>query len=662
MRTLMVFGMLLIVPLSSLTAGDGDWGTASPFTLGAGARSIAMGQAAAAVWGESYSLLWNPAGLYQIEKSEVSLFHTSLFEESTGYSSLMLSYPFTELGVVSFGALQLRVGGIEQRDAENRVIEGELKNTQTRYILSYARTIVGGFTGGLNLKLDRFTQGSYSANGFGLDVGLGIKSTVQSPLLDGIAVGCSFVNIIEPKINLVSEEAGDPMGIRVGFSLWRSISQKMNDRLLLAFDFDKNRYAETHLHAGGEYRVYELLSMRGGWDAGDPTFGFGLELYSFLFDYAYRSTELGANHLFSVTFRFGPSRSERLETRRRLRQEEIRRELETEMRRFEARFVETSLQNGEKCLNNGEFEVALDHFQRVLLWAPENEQAKRGVMLSRASLMVQEGDNLMRLEKYTDALFSYRRAYGLVQTTGLEGRIQLCEQRIEETTDRQETVNNIFARSLELYTESEWMEAEEGFKQVLELDPSHALASEYLKKASGRRREAYGKSLSKADRLITEKRYGLALDVLRTELTRFPDDEELERRVALATELQAQAEARKQEARNQEEQEVELSQAELEDLRRLYERGSEFFKRGEFENAIDDWEIVWSMHPRFEQVDMYLVRAYQYRGMEFYAQRRYKEAIAVWDRILRVDPDNEKAIRYINRTREELEKLEELTG
>lgn len=91
-------------------------------------------------------------------------------------------------------------------------------------------------------------------------------------------------------------------------------------------------------------------------------------------------------------------------------------------------------------------------------------------------------------------------------------------------------------------------------------------------------------------------------------------------------------------------------------------RGSEFFTGGQFDKAISDWEVVWSKSPRFEQVDVYLVRAYQYRGMELYVQRRYKDAIAVWNEILEVDPDNEKAIRYINRIRQELEKLEELTG
>lgn len=91
-------------------------------------------------------------------------------------------------------------------------------------------------------------------------------------------------------------------------------------------------------------------------------------------------------------------------------------------------------------------------------------------------------------------------------------------------------------------------------------------------------------------------------------------------------------------------------------------RGSEFFTGGQFEKAISDWEVVWSKRPRFEQVDVYLVRAYQYRGMELYVQRRYKDAIAVWNEILEVDPDNEKAVRYISRIRQELEKLEELTG
>ncbi|MCX5753006.1 MAG: hypothetical protein NTW97_05090 [Candidatus Krumholzibacteria bacterium] len=101
------------------------------------------------------------------------------------------------------------------------------------------------------------------------------------------------------------------------------------------------------------------------------------------------------------------------------------------------------------------------------------------------------------------------------------------------------------------------------------------------------------------------------------------------------------------------------------DLARLgqgYGRGIEFFTHGNFTRAIDEWEAVYRAAPRFKQVSEYLVKAYQYLGMEHYANHEYDRALEVWNKILSVDSDNEKAIRYINKTKDELSRLEGITS
>ena len=107
MRKLTFIALTTMVLLftAAAAAEDGSGGTISPFSMGAGSRSIGMGSTSAAVWGGSYSLIWNPAGLESIERAELSLFHTPLFDEDASYSSALASYPFLEAGTISIGLL-----------------------------------------------------------------------------------------------------------------------------------------------------------------------------------------------------------------------------------------------------------------------------------------------------------------------------------------------------------------------------------------------------------------------------------------------------------------------------------------------------------------------------------------------------------------------------
>lgn len=657
-KTGIVLGALMLLLCFPLHAHEGDGGTTSPFALGAGCRIISMGGVASTNWGDSYVLFWNPAGLHVLDRSEVDLFHTSLLDESTNYSALVLSYPFIDLGVVSLGAVQLRVGGIDRRDAENREIDGDLENIQTRFLLGYAKNIYRGIALGVNFKIDRFVQGSYVANGFGFDAGFGMRSVVTSYPVDEIRFGAAVTNMLEPKITLASEEVGDPVSFRLGASALRSISK---DRILVAFDLHKSRYSDTHFHIGAEYLVRELLAVRIGLENDIPTFGLGFDLRYFVFDYAYRSTELDGNHLFSLTYRFGRSRSERLEARKSQRDLEIQREIEKKVSGFENEFVTTALLRGDEHMAAGEFDEAVEEFNRVLLFSPDHKEATLKSALARGSILVIRGDSLMQAGRPAEALFAYKQAQEFVPADRIKDRIEECGIRIAEAEDRLRVVDKIFTQALEYYTNRHWTEAVSGFDKVLELEPEHALAIEYGTKAKKKIQMEHDLLGKRIARLVSEQMYTSAVEELRTALERYPTDPELSAKLAEIQELLAEEERRISTERAKHVPRSRPTVA-AERLRPKYERGIESFTRSDFRNAIKVWEEVWKLDPEFENVSEYLTKAYQFLGMELYAGQRYEKALEMWERILLVDPGNGKAQRYITRTKEEISGLEGISN
>jgi tetratricopeptide (TPR) repeat protein len=652
-------GVALAAP--PLAAGD-DGGTMSPFSLGAGCRGIAMGGAASAVWGDSYVLFWNPAGLCGIERLEASLFHTSLFDDATTYSAAALSHPFLGIGVFSFGAIQLRAGGIEQRDASNMLLDGELNNVQTRYALGCAREIVHGFSAGLDLKLDRFMQGSYGANGFGLDLGVGLETEVHSPAMDGIALGFSIMNAIEPTMKLAEREAGDPRGVRAGLAMWRSVSGGSRDRLIVAVDAERTRLSPTRLHCGAEYRIKGVFAVRGGWSAGIPTFGCGLVARGLLLDYAYRSTDLGGNHLFSLALRLGASQSEEREQAKRRHDEEIRKELETQVASYENRSVTAALDEGRAALANKDYAGALDRFRRVLLWSPSNEQAQDGQRRAAAALALAGGDSLAAKGRYAEALYSYREAQKTFPSDEASDRIWRYELRVRELSNAEQTREETLARAIDLYANRNWAEAASGFKEVLALDPKHELALDYLSRARAKIQEQYERMFVEADRLAASGRFAAAVQPLAIELEKNPTDVRIEAKIAEIAALRKKAESAQAKVEAEKSRGETISAEDRERLRPAYDRGIDCFTRADFARAIAEWEGVYHVFPAYERVSDYLVKAYQYLGMEYYAHHDYDRALEVWNKILVIDPNNEKAIRYISKTKEELSKLEGLTG
>jgi tetratricopeptide (TPR) repeat protein len=643
-------------------AHEGAGGATSPFTLGAGARTIAMGGAAAAVWGGSWPLMYNPAGLGFLERGELSAFHTPLFDSDAAYSSAVAAYPLLDMGTFALGIMQLSVDGIERRDETNLISGDPFGSSQTRYLLGYSRTLLSGLTLGVDFKLDRFSQGGYTANGFGFDAGLGFDRAIETPLADRLSLGLCAINIVEPLVKVADEESGDPRGVRAGLAVSRPIAGSGRDRLTVAVDIEKARYGDVRLHAGLEYRLLDRIAARGGWDAGDAVFGFGFEAGPVALDYAFRTSDLDDYHLFSISVGFGTSIPEKLARRREQREQEIRLQIETEIERYEGGFVEDALTQARTAFGEGRYTEAAGLYERVLMLEPENEEARAGS--ERASVLAETAaaDSLYEAGDYAEALLVYRRSAGRIESAGLDERIASCEAMIARAADRRRMLDQIFARGLEQYSNRDWEGAYAAFRELLDIEPDHALARSYLVKTGGRIEEDRVRALRRIDERLASGRFAEAVDLARSGVSEHPGDADFSSRLDRAERLRAQDERRRTAAESAAVQTGAPAPEELEHLRPAYEKGVAYFRDGKYELAIQEWEPVWREYPQYEKVEDYLVKAYQFRGMVLYSMQRYDEAIAVWERVLAVDAGNEKALRYIRRTKEEIEQFRNLKG
>lgn len=654
--------MTAIAPPCGLVAEDGTGGTISPFALGAGGRNTALGGASAAVWGGSYSLVWNPAGLVSVERGELALFHTPLFDGLCSYSTVLVSWPLLDMGVISAGIMHLKIGDIERRDYGNMMTGSDLSNRQTRYILGFGKTIHGGLSGGISLKLDRYAQGEYSANGFGMDAGLGVRGKINSPLIDGMAAGINFFNIVEPVYTIVSEESGDPSGARGGIAMWRSMPGTLDDRLLFASDLVKSRYSETGLHVGIEYSINGMFAVRAGYDEGNATLGAGFRIHTVEVDYAFRDSDLESYHLFSISYGYGETSSQRLARRRKARDEEIQRKLVIETDRYETDLISSSMESGKRALENGRYDKATVYFEAALLWDPANTEARDGRNRAEGLIHIKRADSLFAGQMYPEALFEYRLGSQYSEHEEVRARIEACEKSIGEAENSRAILDRMISHSLELYTSRQWADASRAFEEILLIDPENGIAIQYHEKSIFRNREYYDSIIRDVEQTVSRMHYEKAAGLVHTGLEDFPRDKGLMSRLSEIERLKKNAEKKDLAATELSTFSPVLSSTKIKSLRPDYEMGVAFFTEGKYEDAIDSWEKVWKVWNSFEKVEEYLVKAYQFRGMDLYADHRYEEALEAWQKILVIDPRNEKAARYIRRTREEMGLLEGTRG
>ncbi len=716
---LILVSIISVVITGGLSLAAEDGGSMSPFILGADARALGMGKAYVSIAGGPSALYWNPAGLSQANQKGFSLLHSNLFWD-TSYDFIGYCEPTARSGVFGLGVLRLNVTDIEERDARNNLINPSLENEQLQYIFSYSQEPLPSFSYGLSLNLHTHKLYSYSATGVGLDVGFLYHPKER---FDGLAIGVNLQNLLEPTLKLKDETTKYPMNLKAGISYQQQLLNKLGDEFIISIDVDKSRLTELKRHIGMEYSFYKMLSLRAGLDESDWTCGFGLGYKGFRFDYAYAGQELDDTHKFAVNLSLGQTVEEMRQKLRNKEEKEINKRLEEELAKREQLQAQLVLTKGKEFFETKQYKEAIIQFERVLVWIPEHSQANQYLALSREEYQkkrirdeithhLEKGQGHLDNKEYLDAALEFKQAL-VLDPANLQALASLATatENIKLDIRRFDRLNQYFNRGVEAYTNSRLAEAVIAWKQVLELDPNHQETLEYMKKTMVKLKEEINRHILVGKGYQNKKIWDRAMEEFEKALLLDPENKEImeliketkgqaehslrmvktqeARALAYLDEgielygngeyreanirfqkalslnknlMEAQVYLDKSKAKLSESKKKELSPQLTRQLTTAYDNGLKYLQQQKITLAIKQLEFVYEHDPQYREIKLYLIKSYLVAGMEHYTTGRFSEAINTWQKVLQLDPENQKALSYINRTRTELVRIEEIVG
>ncbi len=283
-------------------------------SYGAGARSLAMGAAFVGVADDASATYWNPAGLSQITRKEVTLLKATLFAETTYdfYSFVMPS----KKGGSAWGVSMTKLGssGFEKVNYDPKAApagsyssDGTFSVAESATSWAYGRKVVDHVSIGTAInKISRSVDTSADSAMTG-DLGTLID------MKDGQRrLGMTIKNVYS-KLSGDTEDS-IPVVFRVGMS-----DQYFKKRLLLACDIDKSLHANPGWHFGGEFGFSKNFKARFGLQGEqgeglrESDVGFGYTIKSITLDYSMGLHTLGSSSRMGVTWKFGRSVLERRE-------------------------------------------------------------------------------------------------------------------------------------------------------------------------------------------------------------------------------------------------------------------------------------------------------------------------------------------------------------
>ncbi len=273
--------------------------------FGAGARSIGMGRCGVGLANDASAPYYNPAGLSQLKPQEILFMHSALFM-GTSFDYLSYVLPTGRSGSFAFSLVQVRTGGIENRDASNTLLD-EFDEAETSGMLSYSTNLIDFLSLGINYKILHHSISHWSSIGQSFDIGF-LLFPERS-----FSAGFSFNNLLKPSFTLISESEEYPLCFKAGLSC-----KTFDKNLIFVSDITWQENCKLQLNGGLEYKINSLLHLRLGADYNYFSYGVGFSFpvskNNLRIDYAFQQHHqsegiLSPNQNFSLTFNFGGFRA-----------------------------------------------------------------------------------------------------------------------------------------------------------------------------------------------------------------------------------------------------------------------------------------------------------------------------------------------------------------
>lgn len=251
MKRVIVGTLALLMVISAIALADGV-GAFSAFKSGIGARALAMGGAFVAVADDATAMVWNPAGLAQLNDTRIGGMSTDLFGMGITHQFVGAVTTFANFGI-GLGWERASVAG-QVTDEEGE--PGDLFTWNEQAILgTLATNIMDIGLAGANVKYYMADSGlGDTADGFGFDLGLLVN------LGDMFAIGVTATDLGGTTVNWVDGSQDVVSGLyKAGMAM-----KLVDGMLVLAADMDFDGTDLGDAHVGMEFNIIKELALRGG--------------------------------------------------------------------------------------------------------------------------------------------------------------------------------------------------------------------------------------------------------------------------------------------------------------------------------------------------------------------------------------------------------------
>ncbi len=633
--------LLWLLASSPVRAAD-DGGGRSVFATGAGNRALALGGAYAAVADDASAAIWNPAGLGRLQRKELQLTQTTLF--GLGFSEQYASFvlPDWRWGALAATWRRFGVDGIEGRDERGFLVDDNLRDAETEFLLGYGRSLLDGDLAlGGAFKVRHHRLAGFADSGMGLDAGLWLRPLA---LLGGgsraLSCGLAVRNVLEPQIKLAADAVHDPIALRAGFAWSRQLGSRL--QLLAAADIERTRDMDGHLHGGLEIGLEETLALRVGAADGRLTAGAGLDWQGWRADYQFEDHPLGAIHRFGIGVAFGASVAQSRLAAQAAAEASMQAKLEEAFLARNRLREQQFMRQAQEALAAARWNDALTTLATLEVLAPAAQDL--------SPLAAQAWSGLARDQERQDELanaaLSWRRA---LAATPDDAEAAAALARVQDESDRRaRRGREIRARwedALDALAAENLAEARHGFAVILELAPHDRDAAsmlEHTDRALARRAATAVLSSGPASPSVQAAPPAAAAAPVQTAATG---------PTGISTTPAAASAAA-----------VELTAARRREIADLYRRGLDAMQAGRRMEAVRFWELVWEADRDHEQVRDDLTREYLAQGMEAFASGALRQAVVSWEQAVRIAPEDPRARGYLERALQQLARMEQITG
>jgi tetratricopeptide (TPR) repeat protein len=617
-KLVLMFALAALVPAAARAQNGG---LVSPFSIGAGSRAISLGRAYSTLADDASAPYWNPAALRNVQSMQfMAMYLPSLTGgDYLGADYMYAGFVYPTLSAGAFGVGYTRVGTTFDRYDEQHRPEGEGDYSESQLLISYAAErhfgwFFGTLSGGASFKISRQIIDPFSSNTPGVDVGL--LYTPDS--FRALKLGVNLQDVAGGSYKLDVDEDTVDRTIMMGAGYTKRFESGAALRMMLQYDMPER--ADSRFHAGVEYAFSKMVSLRAGYDDGTPTFGLGVGYGNYGLDYAFQSEEeLGSTQAFTFNARFGSTLEER--------QAELEARRSEEVRALVQRMVAAQRTKARDLAAAGDHAGALNQWQIVLEFLPDDEEAARGAAAERERVLAEQA-------------------------------------ALVRDVENQAVVRTRFAEGLDCFNENDLVGARAEWQAILAIDPQHEGARDYLARTQQKIDERVAIHMARANQLERDNRLTEAIAEWNNVQQYNPDNAQA--RAAVAR-LRARIESVSQD--------YQAAQRKLR-IVTLYNDALQMYNAGQYADAMKNLGELLALQPDhadarklqalakrkttpLSDAEKARIRELYLAGMQHFSKDEYAQAIAEWEKIIEIDPTNASVQRSIDEARERLRRVQE---